>query len=308
MGKGTAFNAPLITFPGRAAPGNNQSANPDAAPSVFYGSVAMMDSRGVYNNGRSGTLGWMSPGPIEVLNAVPSATSGSSLAASQVAVAGTPLTLVGVSGGGITVLTSATAVTATQPSGNAIPVGARVIDGLSSQYAVGLDGYIQLWNTGTLIQRAVQITSAGNDSGGYFTVVGCDYGGYPVTQRLAGANAGVATTTKTFAAVFSITPGGTVSGSTVTAGHADVFGFPIAASLFERVDIYWNGALITSSIGFVPADLTNPATNLTGDPRGTYAVPTASNSAKRLVVYVTPSAAALAGNNLQTGVWGVRSV
>lgn len=307
MGKGTAFNAPLIIYPGRTTPGMGQSANPDAALSMIYAGTGFMDSRGSYNNGKSGVMGFAATGLMTGVEAVPSTISATAIAAAQVPTAGTALTLASSTANGITVLSATTAFTA-MPSGNAIPAGALLIDGLPATIAVGLDGAVQVWDTSTLIQRAVQITSVGNDSSGYFVVSGFDYAGYPVTQKLTGANAGVATTTKTFKGIYSITPGGTLSGANVSVGQADVYGFPFATALWERVFVFWNGALITSSTGFTAADTTSPATQLTGDARGTYAVQSASNGSKRLVMRVTPSVAAITGTSLNNGIWGVPSV
>lgn len=53
---------------------------------------------------------------------------------------------------------------------------------------------------------------------------------------------------------------------------------------------------------FVTADTTAPATTTTGDVRGTYAVPSASDGTKRLVVFETISAANI---NSTTGIFGV---
>ena len=308
MGKGTAFNAPITVFPGRKALGAAQTSNPDAAPSSFYAGTAFMDSRAPYNNGRAGVLAFAAPGPIIVVDAVPSTISATAIAAAQVPSAGVPLVLASSSANGITVLSSANAVASAYPSGNPIPAGSCVIDGLPNYFSVGLDGFTQIWQPSTLIQRALQITSVGNDSSGYFIVSGCDYAGYPVTQKITGANAGVATTLKTFKAIFSIVPGGTLSGSNVSVGQSDVYGFPMLAPLWEHVQIFFNGALITANTGFTAPDATSPATQLTGDTRGTYALQTASNNTRRLVMRVTPSIAAIAGTSLNTGVWGVPSV
>lgn len=71
------------------------------------------------------------------------------------------------------------------------------------------------------VPRRVGITSAGNDSGITFTIVGTDYYGRTQTEVLKGANTTVAQTTHDFATVTSITPSGNTA-STVTSGTTSV--------------------------------------------------------------------------------------
>lgn len=66
-------------------------------------------------------------------------------------------------------------------------------------------------------QQPVIITSAGNDSGITFTITGQDYGGSPISEVLAGANAGAATSMFMYSSVSSIVASGAVA-STVEAG------------------------------------------------------------------------------------------
>jgi hypothetical protein len=63
----------------------------------------------------------------------------------------------------------------------------------------------------------VLITSGGNDSGINWTIKGYDYGGSPISEVLAGANAGVATSALLYSSVTSITSSGATA-SSVTAG------------------------------------------------------------------------------------------
>ena len=65
--------------------------------------------------------------------------------------------------------------------------------------------------------RKLTITSGGNDSGISFTIVGTDINGATQTESLTGANAGVATSSKFFLTIASITAVGDPAG-TVEAG------------------------------------------------------------------------------------------
>ena len=68
-------------------------------------------------------------------------------------------------------------------------------------------------------QQPVIITSAGNDSAIHFTISGTDYGGSPISEVLAGANAAAATSALQYSSVSSIVASGAVA-STVEAGTA----------------------------------------------------------------------------------------
>lgn len=157
------------------------------------------------------------------------------------------------------------------------------------------------------VARAVTITSGGNDSGISFLITGYDFYGKPMTQRLTGANAGVATTLKAFMSIISIVPSGAVA-TTVTAGTADVFGFPVCVIDAGYIgNIGWNNILADNAGTLIVADQTSPATNLTGDVRGTFAQSgAASNGVRRLVMEILLSELNI-GANGQTvqGVLGV---
>lgn len=137
------------------------------------------------------------------------------------------------------------------------------------------------------VPRAVSVTSGGNDSGITFLIKGYDQYGNPMTQLLTGANAGTATTKKAFKSVISITPSAAIAG-TVSAGTTDVFGLPVSVIDSGYIaNIGWNNILADNAGTFTVADTTAPATNLTGDVRGTYAQSgAASNGARRLVIEV----------------------
>jgi hypothetical protein len=69
--------------------------------------------------------------------------------------------------------------------------------------------------------RRIGITSVANESTVGFAIVGTDWNGYPVSEVLLGANAGVAQSLYDYATVTSITPA-TNTTSTVTVGTTTV--------------------------------------------------------------------------------------
>ena len=71
----------------------------------------------------------------------------------------------------------------------------------------------------------VEITSAGNDSGRTFTVVGKGEGGQPLTVTLTGVNAGTTSTTRYFIEVSSITVDANTAGA-VTVGTSGLCASP----------------------------------------------------------------------------------
>ena len=80
-------------------------------------------------------------------------------------------------------------------------------------------GFLTLVASTITPPRYVTITSAGNDTSKTFTVVGVGPNNEVQTESIAGANAGAATTTKTFAYVESIYVNGATAGA-VEAGVA----------------------------------------------------------------------------------------
>lgn len=155
------------------------------------------------------------------------------------------------------------------------------------------------------VARGVSIASGGNDSGITFLITGYDQYGSPLTQRITGANVGTVTTTKTFLSVISILPSAAVA-STITAGTADLFGMPVCVVDAGYIgNIGWNNTLADNGGTFVVADQTSPATNLTGDVRGTYAqTGAASNGARRLVIEILLSELNIGTGQTVIGVLG----
>lgn len=308
----TAFKQ-LLAYGTRAPIGTGAkgSENPSLAPSLFWGGIGLFDPRAGYNVTRAGALGWGGATP-ETVNFVPSTATVTAIAAAQVPVAATPLTLVSATGAGITVLAAAQQV---WPSGNIIPAGALAIDGATALLSFGTPSPstgatpFTFYDPRTMGARAVAIHSAGDDTGATFLVSGWDIYGYPMTQLVTGVSTATVNTLKAFKYIGSITPQGTLSGSNVSVGQSDIFGFPLFTPTFPYANIFWNSANVTAATGFTAPDTTATATNLTGDVRGTYALQAASNNTLRLQISNRLSAVALsngAANGPVAGMFGVQ--
>lgn len=292
----TALSGPIIAYGSRNPIGTGAagSNNPDLAPSLIYGGAGLIDPRAGYNVTKRGAIG-LGGGEPAVINQAPSAISAVNIAASQSPGSGA-ITLVSSSGAGITVLAAAQTVWA---SGNVIPSGTLAIDGAPGLIAFGAadlsSGYttVSYYDPTKAIARNVRLTSGGNDSGITFTVSGYDLYGYPMTETITGANAGVASGKKAFKFITGVVASGAVAG-TLTIGTGDVYGFPILSSFWGDVSVIWNNALISANTGYLAADTTSPATATTGDVRGTYAVQSASDGTKRLMIYCNPNVSNLA--------------
>jgi len=297
----SAFSGPVISF-GQAPYADY---NPELGPSLFYAGAGLLDPRPFYTyepgqnfgNVVGGFLGFTR---ILTVNQVPSAISATNIAASQTPTAGTALTLTAGTGvtGGVSIVNASTNTTVT---------GLLALDGAAGVVSFGSAGTVQIWDPTKALSRNVRITSVGNDSAATFTVKGYDIYGYPMSETITGANAGVASGAKAWKYIASITPAGTLSGSAVTVGTGDVYGFPLYSASFVPgadvdVSLSWNGAGITSTTGYTAGVTTSPATSTTGDVRGTYAVQSASDGTKRLVLTQSPS---LTNISSITGLFGV---
>ena len=135
------------------------------------------------------------------------------------------------------------------------------------------------------VPRAVSLTSVSNLSGINYLVSGFDFYKKAQTQLMVGPNDNTVNSLKTWSSILSVTPQG-ASASTVSVGTADVFGFQfVMADACYIIHAGWDNTLAANAGTFVAADATSPATNLTGDVRGTFAQSgNASNGARRLVI------------------------
>lgn len=258
-------------------------------PSLYWGGAGLIDPRQSYMPGQDYTvpiLGWTGLDML-MIDAVPAALAVNNIAASQVPVAATPLTLVSVNGAGVTVGASVTNLAT-----GTLATGLLVLDSAPAVITYGQLNPVMVYDPRTAIARAVRIVSAGDDSGGTFVIRGYDLYGQPMTETLTGASGapGTATGKKAFKFIASITPAGTLSGSAVTAGTTDIIGFPIYADEWPMIEIFYGTppailAVVAAATGFVAADST-AVSAVTGDVRGTYVLASSSDATKKLVMRV----------------------
>ena len=310
MGASTTFWAPVHRALARVALGASASAFPlNAAPSLDFLGNGLQDhrlpagSRGS-SNAQPSILGWYGTEPL-TCNYAPAAAAVNNIAAAANPTSGTPLTLVSSSGAGVLVLSAAAPAVFPLQATPQVTAGI-CIDSLPTLASFGSGGNVNtsFYNRATNVGRAVSVTGVASGSGGTVTIKGLDAYGYPQTQTITlAAGANTVNTTKTFKVITSVTPNFTDT-HTLSVGTADIFGFGILASFFGDVTITWNNTQITGSTGFVAADTTSPATATTRDVRGTYAVQSASDGTKRLMMKVTPSLMAILANPT-TGLFGV---
>lgn len=303
----SALPGPLIIYGDRNALGTGAtgSNNADKAPSLVWGGTGLIDPRVGYNTTRYGAIGFSGVGDIPVVDAVPSTIADNNIAASQLPVSGTAMTMVSATGAGVTVLAAATVVWA---SGNTIAANSLALDGAPGLVTFGLanlsTGFtcVSLYDPTKALARNVRVTTNGDDTGGFYTIAGGDLYGYPMTEKLTGVNNSIVSGKKAFKFVYSVTPSGTINSTLSKVGTGDVYGFPIRVDTIGYITLSWNASLVTANTGWLAAITTDPATNTTGDVRGTYAVQSASDNSKRLQAFVAVSVANI---GTTTGLFGV---
>lgn len=161
---------------------------------------------------------------------------------------------------------------------------------------------IGVWNPQAVVARAVSVTGSASATGGNITISGYDIYGVPMSEVIAApASATTVNGKKAFKYISSVVPAFT-DAHNYSVGTTDIYGFPLRSDFFGDVAINYNATGITASTGYVAAVTTSPATTTTGDVRGTYALQSAADASKRLLIrqFVTP-----ANIGSITGLFGV---
>ena len=175
---------------------------------------------------------------------------------------------------------------------------------------------VNVWDPAQLGSRTLKVVSNNAGDTGYAVVVrGWDVYGVPMTESIAVTANGTTHGKKAwkYISTFTLTKsgGGTTLGSLVVS-YEDSIGLPLAADQFEGVLVFWGGALQSSTTGVLVADRTNPATQTSGDTRGTLQLGTGGantgftnspNGTLRLTVFQNlPVPSNVGTNNLNTQV------
>jgi len=274
----TAMTGPLVVY-GQGTPPTDY--NSQAAPNLFLQNYGLLDPRppATYQPGQSESsyvAGWIAGTPFITVDFAPAVLAVANIAAVQAPAGAGNLTLVSVTGAGITVGQSVSRMDNNQLASNLL-----AIDGGGGRISYGSIGTVQIWDPAKSAGRVLRYTTT-TASNITFTALGFDAYGQPITET-AVANANTVAGKKAFKYVQSVAVSAACTGASV--GTGDVFGFPLRSDVFAGpyLTIYWNNALISASTGYLAGDQTTPSAT-TGDPRGTYAVQSASDGSKRLIV------------------------
>jgi len=295
---------------GRFAPpigGTSGTQPPTVGPSADAVFAGVQDARMQWKTGYSTSVPevmmWPDLAAYPQVDQVPSTAAAATIVAAAIPVSGTPMTLIPATGGGITV-GGGPPVTL---SGLYVTTGAeRWIDGPPTYRLFGQGRQLTgCYDGTTMLARAVRITSVGNDSGATVTITGLDMYGYLQHATMTMANAGSVVTTKTFKAIISVVCTGTLSGSNVSVGQADVFGLPFFCNTISALEGFWNNVQHYGTGTLVNGVTTSPPTALTGDPKGTWAPPNASDGTKRWTLYQHPNLQAMTPTWNGAGCYGV---
>jgi len=166
----------------------------------------------------------------------------------------------------------------------------------------GQSNTISLWNPQAMVSRAVSVTGSASATGGNILISGYDIYGVPMSEVIAApASATTVNGKKAFKYISSVVPAFT-DAHNYSIGTTDIYGFPLRSDNFGDLAINYNATGITANTGYTAAVTTSPATTSTGDVRGTYALQSAADASKRLVVrqFITP-----ANIGSITGLFGV---
>jgi hypothetical protein len=305
----TAFPGTVVVFGQANSRGgaNPTDYNTTVAPSGFQQGSMLLDPRPAYsyqpdqNYGGFATnsslavpvLGWCGEGELVVMDQVPTTISTNSVAQAQSFTSSTPLTLTASNSNNVTVGVSIYA----PELGTYITTNA--IDGAAGWVTFGSDTSIASWDPTKSLSRTLTISTTGTDTGGFWSVAGRDIYGVKISELVAASTTGAAATLatkKAYKYITAITPvtTGTFGSTVVYVGVGDTYGIPLYVSNGAYTNIWSNNTLTASSTNVIAGQsLSSTATSTTPDVRGTYTSSTASNGTNRIVMFVTPSVAAL---------------
>lgn len=171
-------------------------------------------------------------------------------------------------------------------------------------------GLTRVHNPPEMLARNISITLAtgGVATAVTFLVSGWDVWRAPMTELITCPATTSATTAygkKAFKYIASITPqSASTGGNSYAAGIGDTFGFPFRADEWEQTLAMWAGTSNVNSTGFTAAVTTTPATNTTGDIRGTLQVG-ASGAGSAITGTLSANGTSRLAIMQNVGVWNV---
>jgi hypothetical protein len=301
----TANSGPYVAFGTViSASGSDLEHNADRGVSAVDLGMMRLDPRAPfgYQPGAASSkpfYGWAGPFSGPVVDQAPSAKSTNIIAATQVPVGGTALTLNTVSSNGFG---AATTITAFEGGSTSV----RAIDGAMTGAAFGVSGGVNIWNPATAVARTLSFFGSSNGSSAEaWSIAGRDIYGQKMTELVLGASTGQssnvgAVSLKAWKYISAITPStvnGSIGSTLVIVGTNDVFGFPIRVDHPAYAQAYLgasSNAVVLASSQFLFASTAATATSTTGDVRGTVASTISSTAAGfRVVIVASPSVANL---------------
>jgi hypothetical protein len=288
----TANSGPLVSFGiTQTSTGGTVYNNEERGPSLWDLGQGTLDPRFYFNyepGSAVGTKIYGFFGQRAHVDYLPFAASTNALAAAQVPVAGTAVTLVTTGSTQGAFYTTIVAPETGATTGNLI-----AIDSTAAYLTFGSGGTVAVWNPAAGTGRTINVVmnSTGRDTGAV-TVVGRDMYGIKMTETIPFGSTTVSSFAglKAFKYVQSVTPTtGSVFVSTIIwVGFNDTFGLPLVAR-YSGVDtsirlIATSSLVGQNSSGPITVAATGTATSTTGDVRGTYASTTATNDTVRLQI------------------------
>jgi hypothetical protein len=133
-------------------------------------------------------------------------------------------------------------------------------------------GALRIMNPAEMLARNISVQAATITSGtGTILVTGYDVWGQPISELLTASGTTPVYGKKGFKYIAAATP--QTLGTTVTPNYSlgigDTFSFPLRCDQAAYLQIWAGNTTISNTVGFTAAATTSPATNTTGDVRGT---------------------------------------
>jgi hypothetical protein len=133
-------------------------------------------------------------------------------------------------------------------------------------------GFAKIANPRELLARNLSVTASASTAGtATILVTGYDVWNAPMTELITALGTTTAFGKKAFKFVSSVVPQtiGTTVSATYTIGMGDTFGFPVRVDEWQYIQAFVGSTAVSNNVGITTAVLTSPATNTTGDVRGT---------------------------------------